>query len=125
MATDYIMSVDLDGQLVVVTDGHISGATPDQHRLIQAATMTSEPVQLVAPFGDFVEANLDEDNPVGALAALAAASMRWRLIETPPEVEAFLDSQTVMDEHSPHTDDMNLDLGANYAPHKNRTDEQH
>lgn len=112
MATNYTMSVDLDGSLVTCTDGHVAGGTEEQQVRMKAAAYTSEAVQIVVPFGQFVRASFGEDDPVGNLAAIVAASMRWKIIEAPDEVLRFLDTQVELAEPDPDGADLELVLGA-------------
>ena len=82
--------VDIDGELIVWTDGLISGP----QNLVTAAKLMatiSLPVELT-PAGPTVVAELsDASNPAGALAALLGASAgRGRILSAPTEVLELL-----------------------------------
>lgn len=98
--TKYKIVIDLDGELVACTDGHVGGGTSDQRRRMKAAAYAGEEVQLIAPFGDTVKASFDEGDPLGNFAAIVAASARWKILEAPQEIYDFLDSQVIDDETS-------------------------
>ena len=92
--TNYKMAVNVDGTLFVVTDGHVSGEDRGLVQRVKDSVYLGDPVQLVVPFGDHVMPNLDPDDPVGALAALASLSARWEILGDIPEaVSRFLSEQ--------------------------------
>ena len=91
---NYRMAVNVDGTLFTVTDGQLSGGTYQQRKRIEDLTLLAEPVMLVFPFGDMIVPTLEEDDPVGALAALASMSQRWEILgKVPPKLQEFFDDQ--------------------------------
>lgn len=80
------IAVDSDGQLLICVDGKLSGPS----ELLAIARRNSnvrELVQLVQPHGALYEANLDDGDPVGEVAALmSVAPGRSRIMEAPAEV---------------------------------------
>jgi hypothetical protein len=78
--------VDSNGQLVVWTDGHLSGDA----KLVKEAKLNSE-LKLptpISPFGPIIPADLtDVNNLAGVLAALSSINLgRTRILEAPDEV---------------------------------------
>lgn len=88
-----ILAVDSDGELLTSAGTHISGS----HQLVKKAkqaAMLGTLIQFVQPFGEYVEAKLDETEPLQILAALYAANPgRTTLLEAPEEVYDWLAEQ--------------------------------
>ena len=108
----YKISVDLDGELVVCTNGHVSGGTPSQRVTMNAGVMTKSPVQVVPPLGQFVVPTFNDDDPIGNFAAIVSASDRWHILQVPGTVEEFLAAQVALGEYTPDGGGLELSLGA-------------
>lgn len=88
-------AVDVDGRLVVCTDGHIS-ADADLAALIKYNVRLATPVRIVQPHGAQFKASLDPNDRLGTVAALMSpAPGRARILTAPDSVIAYLDSQDV------------------------------
>lgn len=91
--TNYTIVVDIRGQMIACTDGFLEGGTPEMRAQIRKASHLGERIQLIPPFGEEVEAALDETNALGALAAIASLRGSWDLKVAPEEVWDFLRNQ--------------------------------
>ncbi len=86
-------AIDADGELIVCTDGLVSGKK-DLVRAIKDAATLELPIQVTAPFGAEVPAGLDTGDPIRTLAALMhAAPGRCRILEAPDEVWTYFDEE--------------------------------
>lgn len=90
----YKLVVDVDGVVFTVVDGVLSGGTKEDREKIELSIFVDDKVRLYYPFGDLISPALEKDNPVGALAALATLSSRWKIIgDLPKELERFFEEQ--------------------------------
>lgn len=87
-----LIVVDADGEIITAANGLVSSDNRELVRLVKKEAKISTPVQLVAPFGRTVYANLDPEDLVGITAALFSARPgRTRLLEAPAEVWEWLE----------------------------------
>jgi hypothetical protein len=83
-----LIVVDADGEIITAANGLVSSDNRELVRLVKREAELGTPVQMVAPFGEWVRANLeDPQNALGITAALFSARPgRTRLLEAPGEV---------------------------------------
>lgn len=83
-----LIVVDADGEIITATNGLVSSDNRELVRLVKREAELGTPVQMVAPFGEHVRANLeDPKDALGITAALFSARPgRTRLLEAPGEV---------------------------------------
>lgn len=92
-----LIVVDADGEIITATNGLVSSDNRELVRLVKQGAELGTPVQMIAPFGEHVRANLeDPQDALGITAALFSARPgRTRLLEAPGEVwEWFNDADS-------------------------------
>ena len=83
-------AVDVDGHLITYTNGALSG-DPEIIKLIRKHDALETPVQLVAPYGEYITSNLDMNDRLGVVAALSSPHPgRARVLQAPKEVWVYL-----------------------------------
>lgn len=86
------IAVEVDGVLVVSTDGHISTESPEMEAAIKENANVGVFVTIVPPSGRKVLASLSPDDPVGNLAAMISPSPgRWVALELPEYVADWIE----------------------------------
>lgn len=99
------IAVEVDGVLVVSTDGHISTDSPELEAAIKENANVGVFVTIVPPSGRKVLASLSPDDPVGNLAAMISPSSgRWVAIEIPEYVADWIEED--MENRSFSMDDL-------------------
>ncbi|MGB3988249.1 MAG: hypothetical protein WBK67_00985 [Minisyncoccales bacterium] len=94
MAEHEKFAIDVDGELIVCTNGLVSGKRELVRAIKDAATLEL-PIQVTVPFGAEVPAGLGTGDPIRTLAALMhAAPGRCRILEAPAEVWAYFDEES-------------------------------
>ena len=89
-----LIVVDSDGVVITCANGLVSIEDPERVRTVKREALLGTPLQLVVPFGDWVNASLDPENLVGLTAALFSARPgRTRLLEAPAEVWDFFEEE--------------------------------
>lgn len=83
-----LIVVDADGEIITAANGLVSSDNRELVRLVKTEAELGTEVQMVAPFGERVRANLEDPQDVlGITAALFSARPgRTRLLEAPGEV---------------------------------------
>lgn len=106
--------VDSDGEILSYTNGLLSGPA----KLINIAKRNSRarlPVQLIPPFGETFEANLEDPNErLNVLAAMFSVNPgRSRVLEAPDEIETyiFINGQQESDEEYDPNEKTNKEEG--------------
>jgi hypothetical protein len=91
-----VIVVDSDGDIITSANGQLSSDNRELVSIIKREVLLRSKVQLVAPFGQKIRANLDPEDLLGNTAALFSARPgRTRLLEAPPEVWAWLKQETI------------------------------
>lgn len=83
--------VDSDGEILVATNGHVSG--PYEYvKEVKANALIGLPVRLVEPYGELVVCDLSPDNLMGIVAALMSVKPgRSKIVDAPGEVFEWVD----------------------------------
>lgn len=82
-----LIVVDADGDIITAANGQLSSDNPELVRIVKREALFRRKVQLVAPFGKKIRANLNPEDIMGVTAALFSARPgRTRLLEAPTEV---------------------------------------
>lgn len=94
MTTTNKIAVEVNGTLVLSTEGHVSCDDPVMLDTIKRNARLRNIIQIVRPFGAHVYASLDPDDPIGNLAALISPDPgRWVVKEVPDAVQEWLIEQ--------------------------------
>lgn len=82
--------VVIDDKMLTAVDGHLSG-DKDLLRLAQQNALLRRPIQIAPPYGEPVEAQLDDpNNRLGIIAAMMSPSPgRAKVVRAPYEVERY------------------------------------
>jgi hypothetical protein len=82
-----LIVVDADGDIITAANGQLSSNNQELVRIIKREVLFRRKVQLIAPFGKKVRANLQPEDLIGITAALFSARPgRTKLLEAPAEV---------------------------------------
>jgi hypothetical protein len=83
-----LIVVDADGEIITAANGLVSSDNRDLVRAVKIEAELGTEIQMVAPFGERIRANLeDPEDLLGITAALFSARPgRTRLLEAPGEV---------------------------------------
>lgn len=102
-----LIVVDADGEIITAANGLVSSDNRELVRLVKREAELGTEVQMVAPFGERVRANLeDPQDALGITAALFSARPgRTRLLEAPGEVWAWFNDEASHDGEGDSFDD--------------------
>lgn len=97
--------VDADGVIVTAANGLVSSDDRELVRAIKRESLLMTPVQFVAPYGEWVQANLDDPNDSVSIAAalFSVRPGRTRLLEAPAEVWEWLDNDDNKSQREPES----------------------
>lgn len=97
--TKYIVEsivIDADGELITAVNGQLKAENYALLKKVRDASTLRRPYCIIMPYGDEVEANLDDywGNKIGFLSAmLQAAPGRSTILDAPQDIYAWLDEQ--------------------------------
>jgi hypothetical protein len=102
-----LIVVDADGEIITAANGLVSSDNRELVRIVKREAELGTPVQMVAPFGEWVRANLeDPQDALGITAALFSARPgRTRLLEAPGEVWEWFNNDESHDGEGDSFDD--------------------
>lgn len=87
-----IIVVDSDGEILTAADGQVGGSS-GRVFMVKRNNLLGTPIRLTEPYGEPVRSELNIRNPIGIVAALFSAKPgRSKLLEAPPEVWDWIDS---------------------------------